>query len=166
MSFRFQVSFSGFRCQQCWIFQHIMFFFHFQLNMDIQTSMNVICDCPLYMVGPCKGGDPGILDSNFKRTADSGFKGRHCFCQSIKIWIGFPTGHTSNLWQKCPLYGCNATCRLIFWEIHYRPLSGNEVFPAWTKFQCKPQEGAEQKHTSSRGGVECTQFLSTTKRGK
>ncbi len=31
-----------------------------------------------------------------------------------------PTGHTSNLWEKFPLYGCNATDRLISWEIHYR----------------------------------------------
>ncbi len=31
-------------------------------------------------------------------------------------------GHTSNLWGKCPLYGGNATGRLISWEIHYRPL--------------------------------------------
>ena len=29
---------------------------------------------------------------------------------------------TSNLWGKCPLYSCNATGRLISWEIHYRPL--------------------------------------------
>ena len=28
---------------------------------------------------------------------------------------------TSNLWQKCPLYGCYAMGRLIAWEIHYRP---------------------------------------------
>ncbi len=33
-----------------------------------------------------------------------------------------PKGHTSHLWPKCPLYGCNATGRLISWEIHYRPL--------------------------------------------
>ncbi len=34
--------------------------------------------------------------------------------------------YTSNLWGRCPLYGCNATDRLISWEIHYRtfhPLS-------------------------------------------
>ncbi len=31
-------------------------------------------------------------------------------------------GHTSNLLGKCPLYGGNATGRLISWEIHYRPL--------------------------------------------
>ncbi len=33
-----------------------------------------------------------------------------------------PTGHTSNLWGKRPLYSCNATDRLISWEIHYCPL--------------------------------------------
>ncbi len=37
------------------------------------------------------------------------------------------TGHTSNLWQKCPLYkGCNATGRPISWEIHYRPFESSD----------------------------------------
>ncbi len=31
-----------------------------------------------------------------------------------------PKGDTINLWGKCPLYGSNATGRLIFQEIHYQ----------------------------------------------
>ncbi len=38
-----------------------------------------------------------------------------------RVWSNVQL-HTSNLWGKCPLYGCNATDRLIYWEIHYQPL--------------------------------------------
>ena len=31
------------------------------------------CAFPFIVIGPCKGG-PGIQDSNFKQTRDSGFK--------------------------------------------------------------------------------------------
>ncbi len=53
--------------------------------------------------------------------------------------VSNPTGHTSNLWGKCPLYGCNAMGRLISWEIHYKPLSF-EGGLAW--------DGALSKHGS------------------
>ena len=28
---------------------------------------------------------------------------------------------------ECPLYGCNATDRLISWEIHYRPFAPSQA---------------------------------------
>ncbi len=37
------------------------------------------------------------------------------------------TGHTSNLWGKCPLYDSNAMGRLISQEIHYWPLDRLEL---------------------------------------
>ncbi len=37
--------------------------------------------------------------------------------------------NTSNLWGKCPLYGGNATGRLISWAIHYQPFGDLKILP-------------------------------------
>ena len=54
-----------------------------------------------------------------------------------------PKGHTSNLWGKCPLYGSNATGRLISQEIHYRPLTHMPSLVICHGFEAHFDEGAK-----------------------
>ncbi len=58
-------------------------------------------------VGPCKGGGPGILDSNFKQTRDSGFK--------------FQKGQDSGFkFQKGQDSGFRFQPLVLFWDSYFK----------------------------------------------
>ncbi len=82
------------------------------LSNGFPNRANSICFCP-----------PKVHNEDFRQLAYLltlirifGVEWTLAVCSEYALRsnsLKLPTGHTSNLWRKCPLYGCNATGRPI-----------------------------------------------------